>query len=425
MKKSFFLIAVGTQVLGLTHGYSQTPASFSNEGVVYVSPNEVVSVVGEFVNKENGNFKTDGTIYYQSDFTNENLYYSSDGVDSGRTVFGSNEGKPAVQTIAGSKVTELHHVVFNNSTANEAFNVLGDLSISGEADFQKGIVKVDSLKGGAVTFLEKSSWKNASDQSHITGKVEKEGRETFAFPIGNKGKFRYAKISAPQNKKDVANGEYTLKDKAFFAIRENKEEIIELINTNEYWLVDLNSNAKSTIMVTLSWADDTTLKEIINSPDESLHVIRWDKKKQMWVDEGGAVDLDAQEVTTIADVKGYGFFTLARVKNTDIGDGDIKIYNFVNANGGDYNDYFRIENINKYPDNTVEIYNRWGSLVYQTKNYNSKNNVFKGYSEGKGTVNKSEKLPSGTYYYLLKYKVSDKKGNNIVKRSGYLHLESN
>jgi hypothetical protein len=51
-----------------------------------------------------------------------------------------------------------------------------------------------------------------------------------------------------------------------------------------------------------------------------------------------------------------------------------------------------------YPENTVEIYNRWGVLVFETRNYNNETNAFNGYSNGRTTVGRSSGLPTGTYF---------------------------
>ncbi|WP_205627563.1 T9SS type B sorting domain-containing protein, partial [Myroides marinus] len=75
--------------------------------------------------------------------------------------------------------------------------------------------------------------------------------------------------------------------------------------------------------------------------------------------------------------------------------------------------------------NTVEIYNRWGVKVYDTKNYDSAGNVFRGYSDGRVTINRGDKLPTGTYFYIVNYEYKDKSGSRMIKKSGYLHLDSN
>ncbi|MEI7509485.1 MAG: gliding motility-associated C-terminal domain-containing protein, partial [Flavobacterium sp.] len=99
-----------------------------------------------------------------------------------------------------------------------------------------------------------------------------------------------------------------------------------------------------------------------------------------------------------------------------------KVYNAVTPNGDNKNDYFEIENITNldcYPENTVEIYNRWGVKVYDTENYNNDTRAFRGVSEGRDTVKESAELPTGTYFYILKYKSID---GIYTTKNGYLYL---
>jgi hypothetical protein len=67
----------------------------------------------------------------------------------------------------------------------------------------------------------------------------------------------------------------------------------------------------------------------------------------------------------------------------------------------------------------VEIFNRWGVLVYETTQYNNTDNRFEGVSEGRTTVNKSSELPTGTYFYILEYTTTT---GRTIKDSGYLYL---
>ena len=97
----------------------------------------------------------------------------------------------------------------------------------------------------------------------------------------------------------------------------------------------------------------------------------------------------------------------------------IKVFNAFSPNGDDINSRFYIRGLECYPDNTVEIYNRWGVLVYDINNYNNEDRAFKGFSEGRTTVKQSEGLPVGTYFYILKYKDS---GSNPHELSGYLYI---
>ncbi|MDN3705867.1 gliding motility-associated C-terminal domain-containing protein [Myroides ceti] len=99
----------------------------------------------------------------------------------------------------------------------------------------------------------------------------------------------------------------------------------------------------------------------------------------------------------------------------------VEVFNAVSADGDGINDVLEIQGIECYPDNSVEIFNRWGELVYATKNYNSKGNVFSGYSN-----KKENKLVSGTYYYIIRYEFNSGNGNiTPVEQSGFIHLQTN
>ncbi len=92
----------------------------------------------------------------------------------------------------------------------------------------------------------------------------------------------------------------------------------------------------------------------------------------------------------------------------------LKIYNGLSANGDGINDYLIIDCIDYFPNNRVSIYNRDGSLVYETKGYtNETDHRFDGFSN---IGNKPKQLPVGTYFYFI-----DKgDGSDVVQ--GYLEL---
>jgi gliding motility-associated-like protein len=69
----------------------------------------------------------------------------------------------------------------------------------------------------------------------------------------------------------------------------------------------------------------------------------------------------------------------------------IIIYNGFSPNGDTKNDFFKIENIELFPDSDLKVFNRWGNLVFQTTGYQ---NDWDGSFNGK-------QLPDGTYFYRL------------------------
>ncbi|MDM1497056.1 gliding motility-associated C-terminal domain-containing protein [Myroides odoratimimus] len=396
-----------------------------NTGQLFVRENTVISTLYDFKNTEEGHIISDGETYYYQNFHNDGIYGISPALHSGKAVFTKYEDQKGMQVISGSKPSDFYHVVLDHAEPVVAFDLKNEANVYGSVDFKDGIIKVDSLVG-MLTFHQGAKALHPTDKSHAEGYVEKIGNEEFQYPKGDKGLYRYARITAPENVKDAYQGKYNLDDKDFFRARSAKSGVINLLDEREYWTVDKGrDNSKGDIMLTLSWDERTTPKELLVNPEKELHIVRWDAKQQLWVDEGGVVDLEKKEITTPTSVKGYGFFTLATVNTDLILDGDIVIYNLVSPDGDDKNDYFIIDNINRFPNNTVEIYNRWGVKVYDTKSYDSAGNVFRGYSDGRVTINKGEKLPTGTYFYIVSYEYKDASGSRMIKKSGYLHLESN
>jgi uncharacterized repeat protein (TIGR01451 family)/gliding motility-associated-like protein len=91
----------------------------------------------------------------------------------------------------------------------------------------------------------------------------------------------------------------------------------------------------------------------------------------------------------------------------------LHVFNEFSPNGNGKNEFFVIDCINNYPNNELQIYNRWGNVVYIKEGYD---NTFDGISNGRAVVNKNKKLPVGTYYYILDL------GDGSEPRSGWLYI---
>jgi gliding motility-associated-like protein/uncharacterized repeat protein (TIGR01451 family) len=89
------------------------------------------------------------------------------------------------------------------------------------------------------------------------------------------------------------------------------------------------------------------------------------------------------------------------------------VYNEFSPNDDGSNEFFIVDCIENYPNNKLHVYNRYGSLVYERRHYT---NDWDGTANVSGTINVNDKLPTGTYYYVLDIGV-----DNIVK-SGWLSI---
>lgn len=97
----------------------------------------------------------------------------------------------------------------------------------------------------------------------------------------------------------------------------------------------------------------------------------------------------------------------------------VDVINVITPNGDGVHDILEIRGLENYPSNTVRIYNRWGVMVYQTRGYNTTGNVFDGTSQGRVTLDQDNKLPVGTYFYVIDYQDN---GGNTKQLTGYIYI---
>lgn len=85
-------------------------------------------------------------------------------------------------------------------------------------------------------------------------------------------------------------------------------------------------------------------------------------------------------------------------------------YTGISPNGDGINDEWTIPMLDCYSDNTVTILNRWGAEVWKTSNYNNQGVKWNGQNLD------GEDLPDGTYYYVIAYNDTEKRGWVFIKR---------
>jgi gliding motility-associated-like protein len=90
----------------------------------------------------------------------------------------------------------------------------------------------------------------------------------------------------------------------------------------------------------------------------------------------------------------------------------LEMPNGFSPNNDGKNDYFVIHGIEAYPLNEIQIYNRWGNLVYQMNNYEN---------QWSGTNNRGEALPDATYFVIFHAHGTD----GTITLKGYVDLRRN
>lgn len=391
-------------------------AQFINQGEVKVNEGTLVSVYFDYKNTTSGNFINDGEIHIFENWENEGIV-SHTPLENGKTFFsGTTE-----QIIEGTKPSNFQNIIFDNKSSAVPFHLASVITVDKLADFKMGIINAKDYDG-LIVFNINAFHTNAGNQSFVNGKTENNIDEPFEFPVGDGLFFRPAFYTSNSTEQTVYTTQYFYENSADIHSHNSKEDSIILIDNAEYWNIIQNQGTEK-IVLSLTLSQNTTPAAFFNlNPDTELAIVRWDEITSKWVNEGGVLSSsiinEAYSNLLTAQINGYGFFTIAIVKKSNIPTDELIIYNAISPNGDGVNDAFKIKGIDKYPDNNVEVYNRWGVKVYDENAYNESNVMFKGFSDGRTTINRNEKLPTGTYFYILKY---NNKGK-IIKKSGYLYI---
>lgn len=94
---------------------------------------------------------------------------------------------------------------------------------------------------------------------------------------------------------------------------------------------------------------------------------------------------------TLYSTDQHGCYSTDEVTITVINGDQLFFYSAFTPNQDGENDVFYIGNLEKYPDNNLKIYNRYGKQIYNATNYtNSWDGTYLG-----------NILPTGTYFYIL------------------------
>lgn len=110
---------------------------------------------------------------------------------------------------------------------------------------------------------------------------------------------------------------------------------------------------------------------------------------------------------TVSDPNGCNLELSVTV--TVVEDFNLGIPNLISPNGDGTNDVWKIFNVETYPGTSVIIFNRWGSKVWESSDYQN---------DWAGTSQNGNELPDGTYFYVIQVGGSDRvfKGDiNILK----------
>lgn len=235
------------------------------------------------------------------------------------------------------------------------------------------------------------------DLRNVDGYASITSDQSFTFPIGQDNKLRPLLIPF-QSEISKFKAAYFNEDPNFPSTfpesfdTSNYEGIINIISTQEFW--DFNGENKT--LVTLTWDQES---QIINLVENllNLRVVGWSKTEQRWLDLGNtdiSGDLNNGTISSFEFIPNdFEIITFGAL----IGSDGLTVYNGISPNNDGLNDVFIIEGVELF-NNNLKIFNRWGRVVYDVENYK---NTFNGVANKKVVGTKGNKLPVGTYFYVL------------------------
>jgi gliding motility-associated-like protein len=279
---------------------------------------------------------------------------------------------------------------------------LADITIEKELDLADGILV--SQNNSRIIFSENAEVSGGSDDSYVQGPVYHLGAGDKIFPIGSGSYYLPVTITNIQG----AAAEVGIRAIELNGTSLQASATLQAISTNRYWELDVVSGSVSNSVVVLPVRNE----QIVNSKDEivvaesetltgnfrSLGQLKF---------EGDATDGKVYADKPVTQ-------SLLAVGTATPDDGSIIVYNAVSANDDRLNDFLYIKNIDRFPENKVSIFSRWGDKVFEIENYDNADRVFK----GKSNINGEKSLVNGTYFYVIETR------NGRLKVNGFLALRN-
>ena len=268
-----------------------------------------------------------------------------------------------------------------------------------------------------LNFVLDADYTNSGDMSKVDGYAAITNQQSFTFPVGDGVQLRPLVLNS-----DVVNN--FAKCAYFFEDPNNpstfatsfstgtKAEVLGPVSTIEFWR--LEGSVLSTVQ--LSWNERSNINLLTDDPT-TLTVVGWSKATNQWETlAGGAAvgDMTQGFVSSQSFVPDdYEVLTLA----SSFGDPQeiITVDNYiVTPNGDGNNDSLIIPELELSPNNTLQIFDRYGLKVFEMENYTDE---FQGFANtGTILMGKEKGLPIGVYFFIVEMKDLD------LDFQGFLYL---
>ncbi len=252
-------------------------------------------------------------------------------------------------------------------------------------------------------FIDDGFYSGENDVSHIDGYAAITNKETFTFPVGDADRLRPLTIASSATNW-LAKCAYFYEDpnttSTFGKNFQTSKKSTNFLSVSdmEYWHLE----GDVPTAVTLTWDEFSNVRKLAPYLSD-LKVVGFSREKQVWENLGNTdVQGGMSHGSVTSDLfvpNDYEIITIGGNDDAleDFTTIDLANY-FMTPNGDGKNDVLVLEGLDKSPNNNIQIFNRYGILVYSKSNYQ---NDFDGTSNRQSVINRDSRLESGIYFYII------------------------
>lgn len=356
---------------------------FTNENsLVVINADVPFAVEGNASNS--GLILNEGELRLSGDWSNDGDYRSVSGTF---TLIGENQ-------IFDPGASSYNQLSINST----GIVITSDLSISNSIELVNGIVSLTSES--KILLLEGASITGGNENTYIDGTLFTTTLGNFTFPVGTETEYLPVSLSNIQMNDSVGVRAYSL------PLSANLSSEIDAFSQDRYWQI-FGSSVFTADAITLPISDEN----FIVAEDEAGIAFTNDIDGTLSLLGISSIDgtLESGFISSSVNILA-GYYVLA---DQSVVGPPITVINVVTSLQDGKHDFLRIENIEFYEDNLVEIFDRQGVKIFEMKGYNNTDRVFRGSSN----VGSRGVLQTGSYYYTVKLTSSKREAGFIYVKN--------
>lgn len=355
-----------------------------------VNSNQVISMTGgvkmtivkaDVLN--DGSWINEGTLNIENDWTNNGTYQSSNGL------FNLNG---LDQNLNGnfSPFSDLSVDGNGVKAFSKSLNILGKLHLISGLLVMEESASLSVGEGGTII--------GGDEQSYIVGKLSLEGSGDLFYPTGTIEKYLPVTLFGAQE-----DGGYVDAKAIEGSPGLNTSLDLSAVSTSHFWEIETSSSTNLTGLQ-LPLSNETFILE------DEYATIAYSNGIDDFSSLGDETidgNLSNGNITSLMSIQS-GIYAIGEVR-ADLAP-PLTIVNVVTPNNDGKHDYLRIDNVEFYPNNKVEIFTRSGQQVFRMSGYNNTDKVFSGRDDS------GRLLVTGNYFYTIRL-------GNGKSKTGFIYVK--